>query len=231
MLAGKQGPSLRRQPNRRVFSNVGGKFKSNDTISRQHALVKKLSGACFSAWQAVVEAEKHAKLAAADLLADEDKSARSNKSKRSRARNPKKLQIVNDGEVQTCLDDKTLAEIPEKIGVGCSSCCDDCTTNSHGQHEKLKHAKQHYDHGWHKPLDADTADELGSSNDPKQGDSSPLPLIPAHFFGFDAQVRNTFLHIPLPESWAQPEQRRALSAPPMSKLFDMSSAISNGGIG
>merc|ERR1712130_904338 len=101
--------------------------------------------------------------------------------------------------------------------------------NSDGQHETLTRDNQHYEDGWYKPLDDDTSDKLRSFSDRQYGAQTKeraamnmscrgasLPLIPAHFVVFDTQVRNTFLHIPLPseEHLEQPEQRRAWSAPP-----------------
>merc|ERR1712232_714745 len=178
-------------------------------------------------WQAVVKAEKQAKLAAAELLANEDKPARSTKSQRSRAKKLKKLQLGNGDELQDCFDGKISAELHEESGIGCRTCFDDFFTNSTGQPPQLRQAMRHYDCGWHELMDVDASDKPASSNDPKHGMQTkengvmnrycfcrPLPLIPAHLVAFDVQVRNTFLHVPLPESSEQPVRKRALSASP-----------------
>merc|ERR1712129_384853 len=44
--------------------------------------------------------------------------------------------------------------------------------------------------------------------------SALLPLMPASLVAFDTEVRNTFLHVPLPDFFEAPV-RRASSMPPM----------------
>jgi len=77
---------LRLQRNGRAFNSTVGKLPSLDTTARQQLLSKKRLIACLSAWQAVADAGKRARLAEAELVADEQIIARAKKKKRRASR-------------------------------------------------------------------------------------------------------------------------------------------------
>merc|ERR1712032_207800 len=77
--ARKPGSSLRLQRNGRAFNSTVGKVPSLDTTARRQLLSKERLIACLSAWQVVVDAGKRARLAEAELFAEEQIIARAKK--------------------------------------------------------------------------------------------------------------------------------------------------------
>merc|ERR1712032_683576 len=84
--ARKPGSSLRLQRNGRAFNSTVGKVPSLDTTARRQLLSKERLIACLSAWQVVVDAGKRARLAEAELFAEEQIIARAKKKKRRASR-------------------------------------------------------------------------------------------------------------------------------------------------
>lgn len=210
------------------------KLSTNEVSSRQQTLAKECLAAGFRAWQELATAEKTARSAAAELLAHEEKAVCSKKrGKKYRARRGKKLEgkAVDDFELQKCFDGNTSDERHDEQSGSCSyACLLDCVKFSTGCNSLLNQATGHLfvdAHGEHDSskntnleegclLELDIHDEGLVRTPQARNTSCPcamLPSMPSRLVAFDAEVRNTFLHIPLPESSEKPP-RRALSAPP-----------------
>jgi len=206
-------------------------LSSSDERSRQRDLAKECLGAGFVAWQALAKAEKCARLAAAELLAHEDKAVHSKRSgQKCRAKKRKKLEVKANGglELQPCPAGKTSAECQDEEPRSYSwAALPRCVMEPDGSNAQTDQAKQHshfeacceLDSSKGTNQDQGCSKEHGMSTIARPAGnaaccSAMLPLMPASLVAFETEVRNTFLHVPLPESLGVPVQR-AMSAPPM----------------